>query len=116
MHPLFKKFLAFIALLSVISSSAWAVSPVVMADDVFMSENTLLQDVHTQNETQESPQQHQESTCNHACHFSAHILGLISHGVLHVIPVLDSGIYSFHRPHQVSHPFLQGLYRPPILL
>jgi hypothetical protein len=115
MHPLFKKFLALIALLSILSSSAWAVSPLVITDDIFTPEDTQLLDVHLQKKTQENSQQHQESTCNHACHFSAHILGLVSNGIAHVMPARDAGVYTFPIPSQVNHPFLQGLYRPPIL-
>jgi hypothetical protein len=115
MHPLFKKFLTFVALLSILSSSAWAVSPVVMVDDVFTAENTQVLDVHLQKKTHENSQQHQESTCNHACHFSAHILGLVSSGIANVTPALNSGIYIFLISPQVNHPILQGLYRPPIL-
>ncbi|MGQ3169247.1 MAG: hypothetical protein ACT6RZ_01135 [Methylophilus sp.] len=116
MHPFIKKLFAFIALLSLLSSSAWAVSPQVLVDDVFAPENTAMLDVHLQQGTDDSRPPHQESTCNHACHFSAHLLGLISGDITPAIPRLDSGSYTSIACNNVSYPFLKGLYRPPILL
>lgn len=116
MHPHLKRLFAFIALLSLLSSSAWAVSPQVLVDDVFAPENTALLDVNLQQSADDSRPPHQESTCNHACHFSAHLLGLISGDITPVITQLDSGSYTSLAFNSVSYPFLKGLYRPPILL
>jgi hypothetical protein len=116
MHPFLKRVLAFIALLSILSSSAWAVSSQVLVDDLFTSENTAMLDEHLHQNMDDSRPPHQESTCNHACHFSAHLLGLISGEIAPAIPRLDTGMYSIEAPDQVSHPLLKGLYRPPILL
>ncbi|MGP1717096.1 MAG: hypothetical protein ACTS9Y_07950 [Methylophilus sp.] len=115
MHPFIKKLFALIALLSLLSSSAWAVSPQVLVDDVFAPENTTV-DAHMQQSADDSRPPHQESTCNHACHFSAHLLGLISDDIAHAMPRLDTGAYSVEALDSISFPFLKGLYRPPILL
>ncbi|HSI46008.1 MAG TPA: hypothetical protein VK950_07500 [Methylophilus sp.] len=116
MHLFLKKLFAYIALLSLLSSSAWAVSPQVLVDDLFPVENAYALDVHLQQHVDDSRQPHQESTCNHACHFSAHLLGLISGEMAPAVPRLDTGSYSIEAPDPVSYPILKGLYRPPILL
>lgn len=116
MHPFIKKLFAFIALLSLLSSSAWAVSPQVLVDDVFAPENAAMLDAHMQQSADDSRPSNQESTCNHACHFSAHLLGLISGDIAHAMPRLDTGAYSVEALDSISFPFLKGLYRPPILL
>lgn len=116
MHPFIKRLFAFIALLSLLSSSAWAVSPQVLVDDVFAPENTAMLDVHVQQSAHDRHQPHQESTCNHACHFSAHLLGLISGDIAPAIPRLDTGTYNIEVSNPLSYPLLKGLYRPPILL
>ena len=51
MYQIFKKFMVFLALISVMSSSAWAFSPEVLFDDAVASQ-AVMQDVHLINKSQ----------------------------------------------------------------
>lgn len=51
MYQIFKKFMVFLALISVMSSSAWAFSPEVLFDDAVTSQ-AVMQDVHLINKSQ----------------------------------------------------------------
>lgn len=121
MFQLIRKFMAFLALVSVLSSSAWAFSPEVLFDDV-VSSQAVMQDVHLINKSQVNSNSDiinvpiSEQSCDHACHISAHITAIETSGISHILPDLDSSTYNIESKDQFTNPVLKSLYRPPALV
>lgn len=118
MLHIFKKFMAFLTLISVLSSSAWACSPVVLFDDA-ATVQAVNQDIHLiplfplhfgEEISIKAPR---DSFCNHACHISAHMLGIVTSEAKNVVPKLDSTIFNIESDDQLTNPILKSLYRPP---
>ncbi len=124
MYQIFKKFMVFLALISVMSSSAWAFSPEVLFDDAVASQ-AVMQDVHLINKSQitsvSDNQTNQtvpmpEQFCDHACHISAHITAIETSEVVSTLPQLDSMTFQIEPKNQFTNPVLKSLYRPPALV
>jgi hypothetical protein len=121
MYQIFKKFMVFLALISVMSSSAWAFSPEVLFDDAVASQ-AVMQDVHLINKSQiTSVSDNQtvpmpEQFCDHACHISAHITAIETNEVVSTLSQLGSTIFKIEPKDQFTNPVLKSLYRPPALI
>lgn len=121
MYQLFRKFMVFLALISVMSSSAWAFSPEVLFDDAVTSK-AVIQDVHLINKSHVSSISDNqnlpvpEQFCDHACHISAHITAIETSAVVSSLPKLDSMIFKIETKDQFTNPVLKSLYRPPALV
>jgi hypothetical protein len=121
MLQIFKKFMAFLTLISVLSSTAWAFSPEVLFDDSVTAQ-TVKQDIHLiQRSAMHSGKEVSnttlpESFCNHACHISAHILGIVTAEATNQVLPLDTTIYNVESNDQFTNPVLKSLYRPPALV
>ncbi|MGP1716414.1 MAG: hypothetical protein ACTS9Y_04485 [Methylophilus sp.] len=113
--------MAFLALISVLSSSAWAFSPEVLFDDA-VSSQAVMQDVHLINKSQVNSNADiknapmSEPFCDHACHISAHITAIETSEVINTLPKLDSSTYKIESRDQFTNPVLKSLYRPPALV
>lgn len=120
MYQIFRKFMVFLALISVMSSSVWAFSPEVLFDDATTSQ-ALMQDVHLINKSHVNSISVNENVpmpeqfCNHACHISAHMMAIETSEIVNSIPQLDSTIFKIESKDQFTNPVLKSLYRPPAL-
>jgi hypothetical protein len=120
MVQFFRKMMAFLALISVLSSSAWAFSPEVLFDDA-ASSPAALHDVHLMNKSHVNSDMDNDSVpmpeqfCDHACHISAHITAIETSQMVNQIPTLDSNIFHVESKDQFTNPVLKSLYRPPAL-
>lgn len=113
--------MAFLTLISVLSSTAWAFSPEVLFDDAATAE-AVKQDIHLiqmsamHSGNEVSNTSIPESFCNHACHISAHILGIVTAEATNEVLSLDSTIFNVESNDQFTNPVLKSLYRPPALV
>lgn len=117
MRNFFRKFLACFTLMTILSSSAWAISPEVLLNEVFAKES-VSQDMHLINKDHSHAKKDTKNhsvpdTCNHTCHSSAHLVGLVSVKSLIVNKQGDTDTFNAYFENQITSPQLQGLYRPP---
>lgn len=120
MYPLFKKIMAFLALISLLSSSAWAFTPEVLFDDA-VSSQIVMQDVHLMQKSHvhadaDDGQSLPGQFCDHACHISAHITAIETSEIVNSLPQSDTIIFKIEPGDQFTNPVLKSLYRPPALV
>lgn len=112
--------MVFLALISMLSTSAWAFSPEVLFDDAITSQS-VMQDVHLINKSHVSSISDNENVpmpeqfCNHACHISAHMTAIETSEIVNSLPQLDSTTFKIESKDQFTNPVLKSLYRPPAL-
>jgi hypothetical protein len=112
--------MVYLALISVMSSSAWAFSPEVLFDDSASSQ-AFIQDMHLINKSHLPLISNSEIVttteqfCDHACHISAHIIAIETTEMVSKVLKLDSFIFKIESKDQFINPVLKSLYRPPAL-
>lgn len=115
-----RKLTAAITIFALIVSSFWATSTEVLAD-ALKTEMVVLEHHSTDMQVFQSHFHNQNQstsgqTCNHGCHSASYLLGLLQADTTAVNPQLVIQVMSLWPDSLRDSPFLQGPFRPPLLL
>lgn len=115
----FRSLIAVFTIVTLLFSAFWATGSDVLSDSLKAETIVHAQHVHDLDHSQPQVDSHKtfpESSCNHGCHVTAHLLGFVeTQASALALPDLKR-VALFEGDPAIDNPFLQGPFRPPLAL